>query len=237
MAVTECLYLADAYLTNSKATVVAVAADGIVLDKTVFYPRGGGQPGDTGVLEREDGSEVRIADTRYGTDREILHVPDPDFESPSPGEQVVARIDWDRRFRHMRMHSALHFLGVALPFGVTGGSIGETHSRLDFDMAEPVDKADVGARLNALIGEDHQIETIWTDWEELDRRPELIRTMSVKPPRIASKIRLLKIADLDLQPCGGTHVRHSAEIGRVTITKTEKKGSRNRRVYLELADS
>lgn len=233
---TECLYLNDAYLTSCEAIVTAAGPEGIVLDRTVFYPRGGGQPGDSGTLTLAQDSVIRIEETCYGAERQILHVPAEDGALPAAGDNLIAKIDWERRYRHMRMHSCLHYLGIALPYGVTGGSIGETRSRLDFDLSEPIDKQVVTEQLNALIGKDCELETIWTNWEELERRPDLIRTLSVQPPKNASEIRLLKIADLDLQPCGGTHVRHSSEIGRVNVTKTEKKGSRNRRVYVELLD-
>ena len=233
---TEMLYLQDAYLKNCKAKVIEVSEQGIVLDQTVFYPRGGGQPGDTGIMKTASGGALPIIDTVYGAAREVLHVPEADHELPVVGDTVDVEIDWERRYRLMRMHTSLHFLGVALPFGVTGGSIGELRSRLDFDMQDPVDKEAVSEKINQLIAGNHEAETIWTDWEELDRRPDLIRTMSVKPPRVSERIRLLKIGDLDLQPCGGTHVKNSSEIGRVMVGKIEKKGKHNRRVYVELAD-
>lgn len=233
---TEMLYLQDAYLKNCQAKVIQVSEQGIVLDQTVFYPRGGGQPGDTGVMRTAGGRALPIADTVYGAAREVLHVPEAGHELPAVGDTVEVGIDWERRYRLMRMHTGLHFLGVALPFGVTGGSIGELRSRLDFDMQDPIDKDAVNEKINQLIAGNHAAETIWTDWEELDQHPELIRTMSVKPPRVSERIRLLKIGDLDLQPCGGTHVKNSSEIGRVIVSKIEKKGKHNRRVYVELAD-
>jgi len=233
---TEMLYLQDAYLKNCQAKVIQVSEQGIVLDQTVFYPRGGGQPGDTGVMRTADGRALPITDTVYGAAREVLHVPEAGHELPAVGDTVEVEIDWERRYRLMRMHTSLHFLGVALPFGVTGGSIGELRSRLDFDMQDPIDKDAVNEKINQLIAGNHAAETIWTDWEELDQHPELIRTMSVKPPRVSERIRLLKIGDLDLQPCGGTHVKNSSEIGRVIVSKIEKKGKHNRRVYVELAD-
>ena len=233
---TEMLYLQDAYLKNCHAKVIQVSEQGIVLDQTVFYPRGGGQPGDTGTMKTAGGTALPITDTVYGAAREVLHVPEAGHELPAVGDTVEVEIDWERRYRLMRMHTSLHFLGVALPFGVTGGSIGELRSRLDFDMQDPIDKDAVNEKINQLIAGKHAAETIWTDWEELDQRPELIRTMSVKPPRVAERIRLLKIGDLDLQPCGGTHVKNSSEIGRVIVSKIEKKGKHNRRVYVELAD-
>ncbi len=233
---TELLYLQDAYLTTCQTRVERVSELGIVLEQTIFYPRGGGQPGDTGTFKLADGRVLPISDTIYGPAREALHVPEAGHELPAEGDAVEIEIDWQRRYRLMRMHTSLHFLGVALPYGVTGGSIGERRSRLDFDMQDPIDKEAVTEKINQLIAGEHTAETIWTDWEELDRRPDLIRTLSVKPPRTSERIRLLKIGDLDLQPCAGTHVKNSSEIGRVIISKTEKKGKHNRRVYLELAD-
>ena len=233
---TELLYLQDAYLKTCQTKVVRVSEQGIELEQTVFYPRGGGQPGDTGTIKLTGGRVLPITDTVYGPAREALHVPEAGHELPVAGDVVEIEIDWERRYRLMRMHTSLHFLGVALPYGVTGGSIGERRSRLDFDMQDPVDKEAVNEKINQLIAGGHTAETIWTDWKELDKRPDLIRTMSVKPPRVSERIRLLKIGDLDLQPCGGTHVKNSNEIGRVIISKVEKKGKHNRRVYLELAD-
>jgi misacylated tRNA(Ala) deacylase len=233
---TEMLYLQDAYLKTCQTRVERVSDLGIVLEQTVFYPRGGGQPGDTGNFKLASGRVLPIIDTIYGPTREVLHVPEAGHELPAKEDAVEIVIDWERRYRLMRMHTSLHFLGVALPYGVTGGSIGERRSRLDFDMQDPIDKEVVNEKINQLIAGKHTAETIWTDWEELDKRPDLIRTMSVKPPRVSEKIRLLKIGDLDLQPCGGTHVKNSSEIGRVIVSKIEKKGKHNRRVYLELAD-
>lgn len=233
---TELLYLQDAYRKTCRTRVERVSELEIVLEQTVFYPRGGGQPGDTGIIKLASGRLLPITDTIYGPAREALHVPAAGHELPAEGDAVEIEIDWERRYRLMRMHTSLHFLGVALPYGVTGGSIGERRSRLDFDMQEPVDKEAVSEKINQLIAGGHPAETIWTDWEELDKRPDLIRTLSVKPPRTSERIRLLKIGDLDLQPCGGTHVNNSSEIGRVIIAKIEKKGKHNRRVYLELAN-
>ena len=233
---TELLYLQDAYRKTCRTRVERASKLGIVLEQTVFYPRGGGQPGDTGIIKLASGRLLPTTDTIYGPAREALHVPAAGHELPAEGDAVEIEIDWERRYRLMRMHTSLHFLGVALPYGVTGGSIGERRSRLDFDMQEPVDKEAVSEKINQLIAGEHPAETIWTDWEELDKRPDLIRTLSVKPPRTSERIRLLKIGDLDLQPCGGTHVNNSSEIGRVIIAKIEKKGKHNRRVYLELAN-
>ena len=229
---TEPLFQQDAYLQSTSARVVASAADGIVLDRTVFYPLGGGQPGDVGRLTWADG-EVEVVDTRYRReDGEILHIPVADSALPPVGEQVQARIDWERRHRHMRMHTCLHLLGAVLKFPVTGGNIGASKSRLDFDMPEPLDKEDVNQQLNQLISENHPVHSRWIDEAELD--PALVRTMSVKPPTGVGRIRLLDIPGVDLQPCGGTHVRSTDEIGLATVIKIEKKGRQNRRVHVVL---
>ena len=228
---TEELFREDAYLKTCTATVVAVTGEGVVLDRTVFYPLGGGQPGDTGILLRADGTRLPVVDTRKSP-AGIAHVLDSDVATPAAGEQVTATLDWERRYAHMRMHTGLHLLGAVLQFPVTGGSIGATRSRLDFDMAEPVDKDSVAHGLNALVAADHEVMTKWITDAELDAQPELIRTMSVKPPRGAGRVRLLEIAGVDLQPCGGTHVRRTGEIGPLKLGKVQKKGARNRRVNI-----
>ncbi len=232
---TDRIYLEDAYLERCAATVIEAGSDGIILDRTVFYPRGGGQPGDTGRLIQGD-AEVRIVDTIHGGDGRIVHLAEgPNL--PARDSEVHALIDWPRRYAHMKMHTALHLLGVALPYGVTGGNITADRSRLDFDLPDSPDRAGVENALNGLIAADHPVSSFWIDEEELDARPELIRTLSVRPPRGAGRIRLLQIPGLDLQPCGGTHVRATGEIGPVRIAKIEKKGRRNRRVYVEFAET
>lgn len=241
---TEQLFRADAYLQSGEAVVIAVGADGIELDRTVFYPTGGGQPGDSGRLERADGSAVAIVDTRKGagSDR-VLHVPAPDQTLPAIGERVVAAVDWPRRYRHMRMHTCLHLLCAVVPAGVTGGQVGDQRSRLDFDVGELVlDKAEIERKLNELIAANHPAVPRWISDEELAAQPQLVRTMSVKPPTGQGRVRLLEIGPgaapegpVDLQPCGGTHVRATGEIGRVTVEKIENKGRRNRRVVVALA--
>jgi len=230
---TKALYSHDAYQTECTAAVVEADEGGIVLDRTVFYPTGGGQPGDRGRL-RFDGGEVRIETTRYRrADGEILHVQAAGSALPPPGTQVTAAIDWELRHRHMRMHTCLHLLGAVLKYPVTGGQIGADKSRLDFDMPDPPEKDAVNAALNRLIAEDHPVQSRWIDEADLD--PGLIRTMSVKPPTGVGRIRLLDIPGVDLQPCGGTHVKSTAEIGPVEIVKIEKKGRQNRRVQVALA--
>jgi misacylated tRNA(Ala) deacylase len=230
--VTDPLFQQDAYLRNCQARVVESGPDGVVLDRTVFYPLGGGQPGDTGLLKAADGREWRVADTRKAEGGRILHKLEEGTAPPAVGEMVEAAIDWDRRHAHMRMHTALHLLGSVLRYGVTGGQIGAEKSRLDFDTQDEIDKDRVAAEVNALIAANHPISSRWITDEELDRQPELIRTMSVQPPRGVGRIRLLDITSVDLQPCGGTHVAATGEIGRVVVTKVESKGRRNKRVYL-----
>jgi misacylated tRNA(Ala) deacylase len=234
---TEELFREDAYLKTCEARVIAADETGIRLDRTVFYPMGGGQPGDTGVLRRADGSAVTIADTRKGAaPGEIVHVPAPGQTPPAVGESVTAEIDWDRRYRHMRMHTCLHLLCAAVPAGVTGGQIGDQRSRLDFDSGDlALDKAAITEKLNALIAVNHAVGTRWITDEELTAKPDLVRTMSVKPPSGHGRVRLLDIAGVDLQPCGGTHVRATGEIGTVVVEKIESKGKRNRRVIVALA--
>jgi misacylated tRNA(Ala) deacylase len=203
----------------------------------VFYPTGGGQPGDTGQLKRPDGSAVAIVDARKGDGPDdVLHVPAPGGALPAVGEKVMAEIDWDRRYRLMRMHTCLHLLCAVVPGAVTGGQISDGKGRLDFDVpGESLDKAVITDKLNALIAADHAAAPRWITDAELAAQPDLVRTMSVKPPAGFGKVRLLDIAGVDLQPCGGTHIRHTGEIGRVEVTKIENKGRQNRRVNLAFA--
>jgi misacylated tRNA(Ala) deacylase len=233
----ELLFRDDAYLRSCEATVVAVDERGIRLDRTVFYPTGGGQPGDTGVLKRADGTTIAIADARKGDGLDdVLHVPASGGALPAVGEKLTAEIDWDRRHRLMRMHTCLHLLCAVVPGAVTGGQISDGKARLDFDVpGESLDKAAITEKLNALISADHPVTPRWITDEELAAQPDLVRTMSVKPPTGFGKVRLLDIAGVDLQPCGGTHIRHTGEIGRVEVTKIENKGRQNRRVNLAFA--
>jgi len=227
---TEEVFRDDAYARSCEATVTAVnERGGVILDRTVFYPTGGGQPGDSGVL-RFDSGALKIA-TTVKTDDGIVHVPEAEQDLPAPGTAVTAEIDWDRRYRHMRMHTCLHLLCAAVPHGVTGGQIGAEKGRLDFDIGEAtLDKEAITAALNRLVGEDHPVGPRWIEDAELDASPDLVRTMSVQPPRGTGRVRLLEIPGVDLQPCGGTHVRRTSEIGRVRVGKIESKGKRNRRV-------
>ncbi len=236
---TEPLFREDAYWREVEARVIAAGANGIVLDGTVFYPRGGGQSGDRGRFVRADGSSIEIIDTVYDADRRaILHVAAEGAPLPAAGESLVARLDWDLRFKRMRAHSALHLLSVVLPYPVTGGSVGDGDGRLDFDSGEAsLDKADIERRLNELIARDAEIRTRWIDDDELAANPGLVKTMSVKPPTGAGRVRLVEIVGLDLQPCGGTHVTRTSEIGRARVTGIEKKGKINRRVRIALQDA
>lgn len=230
---TEQLFRDDSYLKECTAHVVATDDDAIVLDRTVFYPLGGGQPGDTGAIHW-DANSAEIIDTRYGEDGEIRHLFAAGTNPPTAGVEVTAVLDWDRRYRHMRMHTALHLLGAVLKYGVTGGNIAAEKSRLDFDMEEAVDKESVTAKLQALVAGNHVVNCRWISDAELEAQPELVRTMSVQPPKNAGQVRLLEIERVDLQPCGGTHLKNTCEVGDIRIGKVEKKGRRNRRVSILL---
>jgi misacylated tRNA(Ala) deacylase len=232
---TEWLFQQDAYLRQCTARVIDVVPEGVVLDRTVFYPLGGGQPGDTGVLRATDGRTWPVVDARKGESGRILHKLAEGHTPPTVGDEVEAIIDWDRRHLHMRMHTGMHLLGSVLRFGVTGGQVGADRSRLDFDTQEDIDPAQVNESLATLVAGDHPVSCRWITDEELDRQPELVRTLSVQPPRGAGRIRLLEIAGVDLQPCGGTHVRSSGEVGSLVVTKVENKGKHNKRVYVAFA--
>ena len=236
---TELVFRDDAYARSCEATVLSVdGRGGVVLDRTVFYPTGGGQPGDSGALRLADGRAVRIAATVKGEGPdEVVHVLAEGETPPPPGARVVAEIDWEPRWKRMRAHTALHLLSAVLAFPVTGGQVGDGKGRLDFDMPEtPFEKEEIERRLNALVEAGHSVEPRWVADEELAARPELVKTMSVKPPIGQGRVRLIDVAGCDLQPCGGTHVRNTREIGRVAVAKIEKKGKINRRVAIELLD-
>ncbi len=233
------LFRDDAYLRDTSAVVTAVTPDGgIILDRTVFYANGGGQPGDRGTLTRADGGELAIATAVYGPDKsDVIHVPaTPGQTLPEPGETVQLALDWDVRHRRMRMHTLLHLLSVALPYPVTGGSIGEDEGRLDFNIPDGgLDKDALTAQLAEMIATGAAVTERWITDEELLANPGLVKTMSVKPPIGSGRVRLVEIAGLDLQPCGGTHVRSLDEIGAAQVTKIEKKGQQNRRVRVSWA--
>jgi misacylated tRNA(Ala) deacylase len=235
--ITEELFRDDAYARSCAATVLATAAEGVVLDRTVFYPTGGGQPGDCGrMVPSGGGPALPVLDARKGPEAgAVLHLLAEGTEPPPVGAGVTAEIDWERRYRLMRMHTALHLLCAAVAGAVTGGQIGDGKGRLDFDLPEQgVDRDALAGRIAGWIRDDRPIRTRWIDADELDRRPELVRTMSVKPPRTGGRVRLVEIEGVDLQACGGTHVRSTGEIGAVLIGKIENKGRRNRRVNLSL---
>ena len=236
---TELLFRNDAYLTETPATVVAInERGGIELDRTVFYATGGGQPGDAGVLVRNDGTEIVIGTAIYNPEDKsrILHVPLEGQAVPAVRDTVTAKLDWERRLKRMRIHTALHLLSVVLPYPVTGGAIGDGDGRLDFDIPEGgLDKAELTEKLTALVAKNAAISERWITDEELDANPGLVKTMSVKPPRGSGRVRLVSIEGIDLQPCGGTHVRNTSEIGAVAVTDVEKKGKQNRRVRIALA--
>lgn len=232
---TEEIYREEPYRRDAQAVVVRSDGAGIVLDRTVFYPRGGGQAGDSGEIVRADGSRIAIADAVKGTaPGEVVHVP----ASPvalDAGERVTACIDWERRHRHMRFHTATHLLCAIVPHQTNGCSITSGYARLDFDMIEPLEREHLERELARLIAEAHDVRTVWITDAELDAQPDLVRTMSVKPPRGVGRVRLLEIEGVDLQPCGGTHVANTREIGALRVAKIEKKSARTRRVVLEFA--
>jgi misacylated tRNA(Ala) deacylase len=237
---TGLLFRDDAYRVDTPATVLAINdRRGIILDRTVFFATGGGQPGDSGRLLRAGGMTVSVATAVYGEDKsEIVHVPAEGEALPEPGEAVTAAVDWPRRHRHMRIHTGLHLLSVVLPFPVTGGQISADEGRLDFDIdGEVPPKEEIEARLNALVAADYPVSDEWITDEELLANPGLVKTMKVKPPMGSGRVRLVRIGDIDLQPCGGTHVRTTAEIGRLAIGKIESKGRQNRRVRIRFAET
>ena len=238
---TEPLFREDAYLTECEARVIAVnERGGIVLDRSIFYPTGGGQPGDRGTL-RFDGTDIGIATTVKGEADEIVLFPAKAASVPAVGATVTQVLDWQQRHLHMRIHTALHLLSVVLPFPVTGGQISAEKGRLDFDMPEaPEDKEAIAEALNALIARDLEITESWITDAELEANPGLVKTMAVKPPMGAGRVRLVRIGtvdeQIDLQPCGGTHVQRTSEIGRMRIGKIEKKSRLNRRVNIHFAE-
>ncbi len=234
---TRLLFRDDAYRASCDATVIAVnERGGVLLDQTVFYATGGGQPGDRGVLVRADGTSIPIATAVWSEDKaSVVHVPAEGAALPQVGEAVTATIDWDVRLKRMRIHTALHLLTTVLPYPVTGGAIGDGEGRLDFDIPDAVDREAVAATLAERIGKNAAVTERWITDDELLANPGLVKTMSVKPPMGSGRVRLVEIEGLDLQPCGGTHVRSTAEIGPVAVTAIEKKGKINRRVRIALA--
>ena len=235
---TDCLFREDAYLTSTPATVVGISEKGgIVVDRTCFYATSGGQPGDSGVLVTPAG-EFPLATAVYNDPlkTEIAHVPAEGAALPAVGDNVTLKIDWGPRYRRMRMHTALHLLSAVLPYPVTGGAANEDDSRLDFDIPEAgLDKDEITEKVNAMIKTDAEVRSRWITDAELEANPALVKTMAVKPPMGTGRVRLIEIVGLDLQPCGGTHVRRTAEIGAVRVTTIEKKGKQNRRVRISFA--
>ncbi|AOK47624.1 Ala-tRNA(Pro) hydrolase [Burkholderia sp. MSMB617WGS] len=241
---TQALFREDAYLTRCDALVTAVDEAGIHLDRTVFYPLGGGQAGDSGTLTLAGGATLSVADTRKAkfegaTPDDAVHVLAPGQDAfaagVKPGDALVAEIDWAPRLRRMRLHTASHLLCAVLPYPVDGCSVTADYVRVDFATVEPIDREHVEARLAEFVGGAHPVTTEWITDDEMAARPELVRTMSVKPPMGLGRVRLLRIGGVDLQPCGGTHVRNTAEIGGLRVAKLEKKSARTRRLVLELA--
>jgi misacylated tRNA(Ala) deacylase len=235
---TELLFRDDGYIRCCVARVTDVDPRGVRLDRTVFYPTGGGQPGDTGVLHLPSGQSISIVDTIKGAlPDEVIHISAPGSPVPEPGPEVVAEIDWGRRYRLMRMHTCLHLLCSIVPGAVTGGQVSDGKGRLDFDVpGSSLDKEAIAGRLNALVLQSQAVGPRWITDGELAAQPDLVRTMSVSPPSGAGRVRLIEISGIDLQPCGGTHIRNTAEIGPVSVTKIENKGKQNRRVILVFAE-
>lgn len=237
---TDPLFLADSYCKSASATVTGLTEEGgVILDRSIFYARGGGQPGDSGTLEWS-GGRIPIATAVKGEGGQIILVPAEPMALPPEGAKVSQSLDWDRRFGHMRIHTALHLLSVVIPLPVTGGAVSADKGRLDFDMPEaPDDKALLEGQLNALITRDLPVSDSWISDAELAANPGLVKTMSVQPPTGAGRVRLVQIgprdAMVDLQPCGGTHVARTGEIGKIAIGKIEKKGKQNRRVSISFA--
>ena len=230
----EELFRQDAYLKEADGIVTAVEDKGVRLDRTIFYPTGGGQPGDSGML-RWDGGEARIVDSLKADGGDVLHVLAPDAPRPAVGARVHAVLDWERRYRHMRMHTALHVMSAVIKGNVTGGQVNTDKSRLDFNLdGEVPTKEWVTEEINKILSTDRAVTPQWVTDEELTARPELVKTMSVRPPMGAGRVRLLSIDGVDLQACGGTHVARTAEIGRVECTKIENKGKMNRRFIIAL---
>jgi misacylated tRNA(Ala) deacylase len=234
---TELLFRDDAYSRVASARVLGVHERGIELDRTIFYPLGGGQLGDTGTLVRASGERIPISDTRKGDVIDsVLHVPAPGTPQPELGETLTLEIDWARRYSLMRLHTALHVMSCVVVAPVTGGNISPEKARLDFDIdMNFLDAQKIEHETNALIARGIETQTVWITDEELDARPELVKTMSVQPPRGAGRVRLLKIPGIDLQPCGGTHVKNITEIGGIRVLKIRSEGKRNKRVEIALA--
>ena len=228
------LFIENSYLKEFESQVQQVENNSIVLEQTAFYAKSGGQPGDVGKIIL-NGKEINIIETVYDHEKNILHLCE-NSNDLKVGEKIKGKINWEIRYKHMRMHSALHLLCSLIPYDVTGGQISFEKSRLDFNADDKIEKEEVENKINQLVKDDHEISYQWITSEELDKQSALVRTMSVKPPRTNNKIRLVKIGNIDLQPCGGTHVKSTKEIGKILIGKIENKGKMNRRVNLSVND-
>ena len=228
------LFIEDSYLKDFDATILNIDSNKIILDRTAFYAKSGGQPGDIGKITL-NGKEINIIDTVYDNKQNILHVCE-NSNDLKIDEKIKGKINWEIRYKHMRMHTALHLLCSLIPYDVTGGQISYEKSRLDFNADDKIEKEEIENKINQLVKDDHEISYQWITLEELDNQPDLVRTMSVNPPRTNNKIRLVKIGSIDLQPCGGTHVKRTKEIGNIRIGKIENKGKMNRRVNLSISD-
>jgi misacylated tRNA(Ala) deacylase len=235
---TELIFRVDAYLTTSRATVTALGEKGVELDRTIFYPQGGGQAGDTGTLVRESGERIGVIDTRKGDALDsVTHILAPGSPRLEPGEPLLLELDWSRRYALMRLHTALHLLSCVVVAPVSGGNIATDRGRLDFDIEmSRLDATTIARETNALIARAVDTETVWITDAELEAQPELVKTMSVQPPRGSGRVRLLRIPDIDLQPCGGTHVRNIGEIKGIVVTKIRNEGKRNKRVEIALVE-
>ncbi|MBW6420202.1 alanyl-tRNA editing protein [Rhizobium sp. XQZ8] len=237
----EALYRDDFYLSTAEAVVTAVHEDGgIELDRTCFYATSGGQPGDTGFLERADGSKIALGQTKHGATKDIvIHVPLEDQAQPSVGEKLVMHIDWARRYKLMRMHTACHLLSVVCQYPITGAAVGEDESRVDFDMTDTIDKDDVTAKLMELVNQNHPVYLQWITDEELAANPGIVKSKNVRPPVGLGRVSLVCIGEnssVDSQPCGGTHVSETQEVGAIHIAKIEKKGKENRRFRIKFGE-
>lgn len=233
---TEELFREDSYLKSCEAKVISSVDGGVILDRTIFYPNGGGQPGDRGILHTPLGSELEVIDTLKGEDGEIVHVLAEDVSTmPNAGDSITLELDWDRRHKHMAMHTTLHLLCALVDGSITGAQVGEEKSRVDFNIPESPDKQALAEALNKLIKEDHPVIISSITDEELDANPELVRSLSVAPPRGSGRVRVVNVDGVDLQPCGGTHVKSTGEIGEIRIGKIENKGKQNRRINIHFA--
>ncbi|WP_117193784.1 alanyl-tRNA editing protein [Rhizobium terrae] len=237
----EALYRDDFYLSTAEAVVTAIHEDGgIELDRTCFYATSGGQPGDTGFLERADGTKIQLGQTKHGATKDIvIHVPLEGEAQPLVGEKVVMHVDWPRRYRLMRMHTACHLLSVVCQYPITGAAVGEEESRVDFDMTDTIDKDAVTARLMELVNQNHPVYVQWITDEELSANPGIVKSKNVRPPMGMGRVSLVCIGEnssVDSQPCGGTHVSETQEVGAIHIAKIEKKGKENRRFRIRFGE-